>query len=241
MIRGREVWAAVALFALLSVPARAGVVLDADADTYVHQGGEGLHTGWRDNFGNASELQLRPVQLWSKKVYIRFDLSTVSGPITSATLALNVTVPRDGTAYLYGLNDLHAGEAWVEGNGETGVPVPSTTPPDPIVWHNSPAVSNNTTAFDTNHSVLLGSFSTSTATVSFSSAALADFVNADTDDLVTLMLAGGHTSTVRFASKEHGAAAGPTLELDVPLDVVPEPTALGLIGIVSLLARRRRS
>ena len=81
----------------------------------------------------------------------------------------------------------------------------------------------------------------STATQTFSAAALDAFLNADSDGLVTFILTqntGGPNNGHQWATKEHTTIAAPTLEFDV----VPEPSTTALLGLggFALIFRRRK-
>ncbi len=147
-----------------------------------------------------------------RKGYMRFDLSEVSGVVTSTTIRLWLNLENfNGPTYtvnVYGLNDGDAGENW----GETT-----------ITWNNAPQ--NDTT--DSNallgNTTYLGSFSVTNGTPNgtefkFSSSALASFINADTNGKATLIIthADGAEANVGvfFATKEFGTYPGPMMLIE---------------------------
>ena len=242
-----------------ALPAAALTITTADgvgADTYVR---------WREaepesdtNSGDATSVRVNDPRIQNstgftntRKPYLRFDLSAVGADLVSdATLELTYAGTatgelRDSVIRVFGLDDGDPGESW----GELD-----------ITWNNAPGNFQSCCNVDLNVATFLGEFTREGALaagelVSFSSAALVDFLNADTDGQVTLMLAGvgngqrpGSLATgvfSAFTSKEDatvaaGTAQAPTLELEVV--PIPEPgTAMLLgIGLVALAARRPR-
>ena len=202
----------------------------------------------------------------NRKSWIGFNLgATDPTTITSATLALTVgdsIGANDNnlayTIHVYGLVD-GTRDNWVEGTGTTAAP---TTPPNSlagITWNNAPA--NNTASsslLDPTGSIDLGTFVLNghggpTGTViNFSSAALLNLINTDTNGTVSIALTRdtiettGNTDTVvqTFASREHGGGlAGPTLLLNST--TVPEASALVLIapalGLMGMVMAARKS
>lgn len=155
------------------------------------------------------------------KGYLRFDLSGVTGTVTAAELLLEILVVPEADAApgeaigvdsyeVYGLNDGHAGEAWIE------------TPVTGIAWVLAPGndlTSNNgVLAAET---TLLGTFDLVSGVhllgdpFAFSSPAFVSFLAADTDDLVTFILVRTDKSFAPggFVTKEHATGAPPTLDI----------------------------
>lgn len=175
----------------------------------------------------------------TRKGYIRFDTSSITGAVTAASLDLVVSQidsgigNNDQTIYIYGLTD-ETLDNWA----------PATT-----TWANAPA--NNTgSAYqaDLTKASLLGTFKLDHngdkaapvgTVVGLSNQALINFLNSDTNGRVTFIL--GRTGTggglnLLFASDTHATLAPPTLT------IVPEPATLATLGLWGLIAvgRRRR-
>ncbi|MDJ0853134.1 MAG: DNRLRE domain-containing protein [Myxococcota bacterium] len=239
-------------------PAAALTITTADgvgADTYVR---------WREaepetdtNYGDATTVRVLDPRILNstafsntRKPYLRFDLSAVGDDVvTAATLQLTYAGTatgelRDSEIQVFGLDDGDPGESW----GELD-----------ITWTNAPGNFQSCCNFDGNVTSFLGEFTRegdlpAGEIVSFSSAALLNFLNADTDGQVTLMLAGvgngqrpGSAATgvfSAFTAKEsatvaNGTAQAPTLELDVV--PIPEPSTAALLGLgLGALATARR-
>ncbi len=239
-------------------PAGAVTITTADgvgADTFVR---------WREdepesdtNYGDTTTVRVLDPQIQNsagfsntRKPYLRFDLSVV-GPdlVSAATLELTFAGTaagevRDSVIRVFGLDDGDPGESW----GELD-----------ITWNNAPGNLQSCCLVDGNVTSFLGEFTREGdlpvgEIVSFSSPGLVDFLNADTDGQVTLMLAGvgnsqrpGSQATGIFsaftakesASVANGTAQAPTLELDVV--PIPEPSTAALLGLgLGALATARR-
>lgn len=234
----------------------------AGADAFV-QGGSSAE----QNFGANEHIVVKNGELndmFARNGYLRFDLSATSGgAITSATLALTVSAnnsgggnpaPADFTVDVFGLVDGFAG---VDNNANSStaddVDIHDEFWPESVIdWNSAPAnVTTSGSALDAN-ALLLGTLAVSSSdvvgsTVFFSSAALVNFLNADSNDAVTLILrrsganAGG-PNNLAFASKENATYAAPALELNA---VIPEPATWALVALAApallLLHRRRRN
>ncbi|MDG2304417.1 MAG: hypothetical protein P8R42_07130 [Candidatus Binatia bacterium] len=164
------------------------------------------------------------------KGYARFDLSSVSGPISAASLNLTLDIAPEvdaapgetvgvDTLEVYGLNDGHADEAWVE--TQYGV-----------LWADAPANDQaSPNGLLPGEATFLGTFDLTSGvhaigdTFTFSTAALAGFLQADTNDLVTLIFVRIDRSfaPAGFATKEHPSLAEPALDLTTAT-TTPTPT-----------------
>lgn len=169
-----------------------------------------------------------------QKAYLRFDLTGIKRPILAASLFVDQSgTTQWDTLSLYGLNN-----GATAGNGKLGE-----------VWADSEITANNAPA----NLVTVNTFSTGPGTVDGGQAdllwttridttgglgnrhllaaerSLLDFLNADTNDTVTIMMHAHTTSgtrSVRFATKENTTYAAPTLAL-----VSTPPPSVTLIAV----------
>lgn len=224
-------------------------------ETFGVQGGE-LFAKWGGSDTSGS----------NRKSYIRFDSSAVTGSVLSATLNLIVSVnngggsnplnpdPQSFTLNVYGLND-----GATAGGGKLGEDWAESS----ITWDNAPAniasgtgagqlVSTGSGTANGGQAVFLGQLDITTsdsvgAVVSFSNAALVNFLNTDTNGVVTIIISaqgwtgGGGTSSqssanLGFAPKESTTYAAPSLSVVT----VPEPTTAALLSLGVLGRIRRR-
>ncbi len=166
---------------------------EATADAFVRGPGND-----NTNYGSNSSVTLKNSNgnSYDRKGYIRFD---VAGAVSEASLELTVstnnnggggTTPQTFTIEVYGLAE-SLDHTWTETD---------------ITWSN--AQGNDTSNSDfTADATLLGSFIIEPIpvgnVVSFSDPALADFINSDTDNQITLLLrrtTGPSGHNVAFAS-----------------------------------------
>ena len=239
----RHLKLALALLFCISVYGSAeGATLVPDADAYVQR------TTSDDNFGQADHLRLKNEGGNNRrKSYIRFDTSSLTTMVESASLKLNffdTDLGGGGTTTnwefeVYGLNDGDPGENWVQATGQTSVV--GATPPNPIVWDNAPA--NNTGSGNgfLGNATSLGTFDIlgRTDNVDFTSSALIDFLNDDTNGTATFLLArntpqpnGANSYVHGIASTENTTIAGPSL--DVTVAAVPEPASFAIWSLIGL-------
>jgi hypothetical protein len=174
------------------------------------------------------------------KSWVKWDLNSVysanpglKGNISGATLTMYVycTVSTARTLNVVGVNDGVA-QAW------TGTD---------ITWANAPG--NDTTsptAFNTSVTTTVGPMSIPVTTgaayfnltpVTLTGQALVDFLNTDSDGIISLGLASGGVSfQIDLMSMYYNSGAyAPTLDLTG----TPEPATLAILGLGGLLLRRR--
>ncbi len=181
---------------------------EATADAYVRG-----PTYDNTNYGTGGSVTLKNSggNSYDRKGYIRFD---VSGTVMEASLDLTVSTnnpggtdpptPQTFTVEVYGLAE-SLDHTWVE---------------DTITWNNAPGNDTSSSNF-TSDAMLLGSFVVDQTpvgdTITFSDPNLVDFINADTDNQITLMLrrTPGTSSShnLAFASKENANYSAPTLNV----------------------------
>jgi hypothetical protein len=219
-----------AFLVVLSTEARSVVIVTTDfgagADAHVNDEDA---TGDRsnDNFGTLASVAIKNdvganFTGFNRLGFFRFDLSgTPESAFTQASLSLTLSgVIASATSNTYELRAV-TDDTWVE-----------TT----ITFNNAPAAS-----------LLLGTFTIPTTaasvgmTFSFSSPELLSFVNAASDDLVSLRLwrTTENDGNENFAAREHLTLAPPTLTLTP----IPEPASwlmmlLGF-GVMGALSCRR--
>ena len=228
------VCAAVVCAAMVSV-ASADVITTSvgnGADAFIH------YDAPDSNHGASSVVAVKTdYVLWNcRKGYFRFDISAFAGPIESVSFELAYSSMTSdygadpSTYYVYGLSDGHAGEDW----GELD-----------ITWNNAPGNDKSSkSGVLSSQAMLLGTYDVQFSTISagdkvtFSSDALLDFVNADTDSLVTLIVGRQQQNTriELFASKENASFEAPALS------IVPEPATMSVLALggLAMLRRRRR-
>ncbi|MCF7974773.1 MAG: DNRLRE domain-containing protein [Phycisphaerae bacterium] len=174
------------------------------ADTYVRGSGN-----TDNNYSTEGNIVIKNTNGGStdRKGYIRFE---VASGIADASLELTVTINNEGgggttpqvfTVEVYGLAE-SLDHTWVESE---------------ITWNNAPANSLSDHNF-TADATYLGSFlvdqTPAGGIVTFSDPALADFINDDTDNQMTLLFrrtSGNGSHNLGFASKEHANYSPVTL------------------------------
>jgi hypothetical protein len=178
------------------------------ADTYIRGAANGdLNHGTatsvvvKNNNGGAND----------RKIYIRYE---IAGGASEASIEFTVTTNNEGgggttpqtfTVEVFGLAE-SLDHTWVENE---------------ITWNNAPA--NNTSNHDfTEDATMLGSFVVDQlpagATVTFSDPNLADFINSDSDNQITLLLrrtTGNGSHNLAFASKENTSYPPPILTMKI--------------------------
>ncbi len=165
-----------------------------------------------------------------RKAYFKFDVSELDAADQASFIVNAYAVNSSSYTFrLYGLID-GVGDDW----GETT-----------ITWNNAPGNTAASNDMDSAETVFLGTFKGAAGDAAFSGSTLVDFLNADSDGLVTLIVAADQTSTnisyaaTPFRALEY-ATVNPNWTLYTRLKVVsiPEPgVALMLLcGFAALAA-----
>lgn len=234
----------------LLAPAMASAIPITTADGV----GSDTNIRWRDgvgatepdtNYGDATSVQLRdpsnPTISNARKIYLRFDLGAIADmSVTEVRLDMAYaggdSNPFDSILTLWGLDDGDPGEDWGENT---------------ITWNNAPGNLQNSWVMDAARTTQLGRFDrggdwVAGEVISFSSEGLVDFLNADMDGQVTLILTG--TSQFQssgiftsFTSKE-STSGNPPPTLEITAVPIPEPSTavLLLLGLIALPGYKRR-
>ncbi|MDB4792537.1 DNRLRE domain-containing protein [bacterium] len=187
------------------------------ADSYVRQGQA------TNNFAAANNVVIKGGNgSTTRKAYLRFDLSTVTKPITDASITLTVSTnnsggasPQPGQTFnveFYGLTN-EALDSWVEGDNGT-----DNLPENEITYGNAPA--NVSPGNDFNgEALLLGTLNVPGTlvgeSITFTDPNLVAFLNSDTNGLATILMRRqlGGSLNLAFSSKE--GATPPQLDLTV--------------------------
>lgn len=186
--------------------------------------------------------------IWSQKAYLRFDLDAagVSAAVDTASLDLdfiavnNLGQPRQ--VNVFGLTDGHGDENWLENT---------------ITWSNAPANDVNSvggayttpgTAGVTSDAIFLGTYdmAAGNGVHSLSNQNLVDFLNADTNGIVTFILTASGIDAAdvnqQIVTKEgvgdpYNLGNIPTLNVTT----IPEPASVALFaaGLIGTIVRRR--
>lgn len=229
---------ATGLITALSFSSAEAISITAAQDAYVQSG-----TSANANFGNATldQVKRQDSSNFTRKSYLGFDLSGMGTfPVATASLDFmfvdsGAGSTNSGTNYqfeVFGLiNEVF--DSWLEST---------------ITWNNAPANQANN-GINSMMAASLGTFSLTgkgLGAYSFTSQALVDFLNNDSNDFATFIVRRNtnQPSTAQnyvhaFASSENTSFAGPRLNVTT----VPEPSTFlfvgaGLVGL-GLLRRRR--
>ncbi len=220
--------------------------ISATADSTIYEWRDTVGEGWGASdyaYGYDDALKVRYYNHGdSHKTYIKFTLPADFSSATDAAVKLFYLSGNHNAVELniYGLKDNASGQDWAEGSGSHQGDPPS----DGLTWNNAPG--NDTASENGFNSDATGVLATArepdtnNTFVTFSSQALTDFINTDTDKVITFMLAGGEKTTndPNFASRENTSHDGPVLELTYT--PVPEPASIIILSsLVSLAARKR--
>lgn len=227
------------LCTVLSFSTATATMITTAKDAYIRSGAAA------SNFGSATLDQIKRQDggAFTRKSYFGFDLSGLpAAPIASATFSLNFVDSLLGStapSLAYGFELFGLSNQALDGWGEST-----------ITWNNAPANQANN-LLTASMVTSLGTFNLTGKGVggyNFSSQALVDFLNSDTNDLATLILlrttnepttANNYVHAV--ASREHATVAGASLTITA----VPEPSTLLLVGAglvgLGIIHRRRKS
>jgi hypothetical protein len=208
------------------------------ADTYGQS-----NSAYLNNYGGSTGIVVRFSGTGTaRKGLIRFDLSDLDKDVAEAQLELDISTTNTGlieawTYNVFGLKDGDPGENWGEGDND------GTTADSGEVYYDiipGTTFQSKGGAFDPNSTNsagvvvskvdFLGTFTLRVGvqeTITFSSQALADFLNADSDSLVSIILTrvDNSVNSISFASKEDGTYAAPTLR------IVPTQTCENTSGL----------
>ena len=159
------------------------------------------------------------------KAYMRFELPSDIDTITdlSFTVVLSDSPYYNATVDVYGLDDDVTGQSWTEYHS--------------LTWNNAPGNDTSSdSSFITGDTTNVGSFTVKGSNYggnvgdafTNSSASLLDFLAADSDGIVNILLGTTFTSdnVARFAAKEHTNWAAPKLTMTY---IVRPPTGILVI------------
>lgn len=192
--------------------------ISSSADTYIETDDSGPNgtgtTFWvRQDNGTSNDERVG---------IVRFDISTITNTVTDAEFGLEVAWGGTKTDYsIFGADDTSLEELF-----------------DESTYTFSDAESHGIVD-DTDSNVIIESAVTdlgtlslpdgSTTSISFSSTDLVDFINADTNNLITLLVVGdgvhSNGNTVGFRSREATGGSVPSLTFSQ----IPEPASLALL------------
>ena len=222
---------AAAVVAVCALPSNGALILTT-ADTRGADAGIDF-INQSTNAGTANAVNLRVNASTNQAAYLAFGLPDFTGGTSGASLSFTKTGSNSTSVNVYGLVDGHPGENWSE---------------SVITYANAPGVDTASSsaagiALLDSDTVLLGtiSFGTGQLVLSLSGSALENFLSADTDGRVTIIVKGTADRGAFLRTKEWTAGA-PALSLPSASIVIPEPTSLSCLAVaVAGLVRRRRT
>lgn len=168
----------IALLMLGAATARAEVVeLTAEADAFTYQNSS------EENYGKSAFLRVRSNPTSAMRTYVRFDVGKIADRSKITAAEFSVAPYSDGDWVIVdlsvaGVPDGSAGETWVEGNNGK-----DNDPAGEVTWQNAQATAGEPAALGT-ISIPAGA----TGYQALSGEELVNFLNADTDGKVTLVL-----------------------------------------------------
>jgi hypothetical protein len=229
-------------------PVASAAILAANGDTFIQQGSASTNFGNSTSFTVKNDVSTTASSGTDRIGFIKFDLSSVVDPVTSATLVMTVTgsgttqttnnpltftvlgIPESST---YGTGPVSL-EDFVEGDGGT-----DNLPANELRFNNTPGATNTVNgSFVRTSYTNLGTFQSTAASgqVTFTSSLLIDFLEADTNGVAGFVIV---RDTDDANATAFGAAANNRAQLFVN-QPVPEPGTVGLVAAGALLALRRR-
>ncbi|MCC5829150.1 MAG: PEP-CTERM sorting domain-containing protein [Phycisphaeraceae bacterium] len=198
--------------------------------------------GGAGNAGDPMNVKNAGTDRRGKKVWLQFDISDLDfAAAPASSLSFNIVsysntnrVGETFTFAVYGMTD-QALDFWAQN----------------VTWMDAPGndvqngFESSGPSVNPANTTLLGTFDVvgnDTGTFSINGGALADFINADTNNTLTMILLsqsdlGIPGPDVRFAK---GIDQADPAQSDIVLTIVPEPASLALMGIGGLLLLRRR-
>ena len=218
------------IVAALSTVASADIAVNPIADTYVDSNDANSNLG-TDLFFVANDNGSR-----DRFSLIRFDISSFSGTLTGAQLGLYDDIGNASETYdIYGLNE--SADTWTESlthNQAVAAGLADTSIVGGFVTSNAfggaPLTSFTDPADD----------GTAHDAFDVTSGSIFDFLNADTDGLVSFVIVESDVDApgTGFSSRESTVAVQRPL---LTLTAVPEPSSIMLLtGLCGLVAARRR-
>jgi len=221
----------------------------AGADSFV-RGGPGIDSGsgvaYRNtNYGGSDLAAIKFIpsgtgggglsidydNSFTRAAYFRFDIGSIGGTVTGATLSLNLRATELGNNVPIVFN------AIVDGHTQDGAPGGGGWEENTLTMANSGLLADPTGLMDVigNATVPGTPGPTVGPILNWSHANLVSQLNADTNGLFTFVLIGAPLLSgrgVNFWTKENlEGALFPTLSLTVEPDQVPAPGAVGLLGL----------
>ncbi|MFH1496885.1 MAG: DNRLRE domain-containing protein [Verrucomicrobiota bacterium] len=238
---GKTLPLSAALIASLACAPLHAQSVEATADTYVSLGGNADTVyGASTTFTIANDGGSLGVPKTNDRFALfRFDLSAFTGSFSLDQVSLSLEKISGPAAdfVVYAIPDLGADEFFDETTYTFNTSSYSTTVSSSGSATNDGGL-NKTGLLD------LGAFSAAADadSVSFTSGAMVDFLNDDTNGMATFVIwQSTQEKTARvFASSEHATLAGPTLTVTA---AIPEPSSFALIGglgaLLCAVSRRR--